>query len=123
MIFLRLMHTFPIRDRIMLTKLGNIYNMRIISRKTLRDFVDRFPDSEDQLSVWWAEAKAAKWMNHADVKAQYRNASLLKKSRVVFNICGNKYRLIVKFEYEIQLGYIRFVGTHKEYDNINAEEV
>jgi len=97
--------------------------MRIISRKPLRDFSDQFPDAGEQLSVWWAEAKAAKWTNHADVKAHYRNASLLKNSRVVFNICGNKYRLIVKFEYKIQLGFIRFVGTHKEYDKINAEEV
>lgn len=101
----------------------HIYVMRIISRKPLNDFANSFPDSEEQLSVWWAEAKAAKWTNHADVKTYYRNASLLKKSRVVFNICGNKYRLIVKFEYQIQLGFIRFVGTHKEYDKINAEEV
>ncbi|MGB0504764.1 MAG: type II toxin-antitoxin system HigB family toxin [Pikeienuella sp.] len=97
--------------------------MRIIARKRLREFGDRFPDANEQLSAWWFEANAATWKNHADVKAQYRSASLLKKSRVVFNICGNKYRLIVRFDYEMQLGFIRFVGTHKEYDKINAEEV
>ena len=97
--------------------------MRIISRRPLRDFAARFPDADEQLSAWWFEAKKAEWRNHADVKSQYRNASLLKKGRIVFNICGNKYRLIVKFDYEVKLGFIRFVGTHKEYDKINAEEV
>lgn len=97
--------------------------MRVISRKPLRDFAIKFPDAGEQLNVWWVEAKAADWKNHADVKSLYRNASLLKKSRVVFNICGNKYRLIVRFDYEMGLGFIRFVGTHGEYDQIDAEEV
>lgn len=59
----------------------------------------------------------------ADIKAQYRSASILKGGRVVFNICGNKYRLILKFDYEKGIGFVRFLGTHKEYDEINAEEV
>jgi mRNA interferase HigB len=58
-----------------------------------------------------------------EIKDKYRNASILKNNRVVFNICGNKYRLIVKINYEVQIVFIRFVGTHKEYDKINAEEI
>jgi mRNA interferase HigB len=70
-----------------------------------------------------AEAKRAEWKTPADIKVQYRSASILKGGRVVFNICGNKYRLIVKFDYEKGIGLVRFIGTHKEYDEINAEEV
>jgi mRNA interferase HigB len=76
-----------------------------------------------QIDVWWAEARRAEWKTPAEIKAQYRSASILKGGRVVFNICGNKYRLIVKFDYEKGIGFVRFVGTHKEYDEINAEEV
>jgi len=97
--------------------------MRIIARPKLIDFGERFPDAKAQIDVWWAEAKRAEWMTPAEIKAQYRNASILKGGRVVFNICGNKYRLIVKFDYEKGIGFVRFVGTHKEYDEINAEEV
>ena len=86
-------------------------------------FGKRFPDAKAQLDAWWAEAQRAKWRTPADIKAKYGTASILKGGRVVFNICGNKYRLIVKFEYEKGIGFIRFVGTHKEYDQINAEEV
>tara|TARA_R110000850_G_scaffold20172_4_gene60196 strand:- start:1752 stop:2045 length:294 start_codon:yes stop_codon:yes gene_type:complete len=97
--------------------------MRIISRPALIAFGERFPDAKAQLDAWWAEARRAKWQTPADIKAQYGTASILKGGRVVFNICGNKYRLIVKFEYEKGIGFVRFVGTHKEYDQINAEEV
>lgn len=96
---------------------------RIISKKTLRDFWERYPDAEESLKSWHAEAKAAVWQNPADVKAQFGNASILKDSRVVFNICGNKYRLIVKISYAASIVLIRFVGTHKEYDAIDAETV
>lgn len=97
--------------------------MRIIARPRLRDFGVRFPDAKGQLDAWWAEASAARWSTPAEIKEKYRSASILKGGRVVFNICGNKYRLIVKFEYERGLGFIRFIGTHKEYDQINAEVV
>ncbi|WP_163848074.1 type II toxin-antitoxin system HigB family toxin [Pseudooceanicola aestuarii] len=97
--------------------------MRIISRPTLRAFGERFPDAKTQLDAWWAEAKRASWRTPSDIKELYRNASILKGGRVVFNICGNKYRLVVKFDYEMGIGLIRFVGTHKEYDQINAEDV
>jgi mRNA interferase HigB len=97
--------------------------MRIIARSKLIAFGERFPDAKVQLDVWWAEAKRASWQTPVDIKAQYGTASILKGGRVVFNICGNKYRLIVKFEYEKGIGFIRFLGTHKEYDQISAEEV
>lgn len=97
--------------------------MRIIARPRLIEFGKRFPDAKVQLDAWWAEAGRAKWQTPADVKARYGTASILKGGRVVFNICGNKYRLIVKFEYEKGIGFVRFVGTHKEYDQIDAEEV
>ncbi|WP_128292158.1 type II toxin-antitoxin system HigB family toxin [Afifella aestuarii] len=97
--------------------------MRIIARPKLIAFGERFPDAKAQLDVWWAEARRAEWASPADIKAQYRNASILKGGRVVFNICGNKYRLIVKFDYAKRIGFVRFLGTHKEYDQINAEEV
>lgn len=95
----------------------------IISRKTLREFGELFPDAKDALDSWYAEAKAAVWQNPGDIKAKYRNASILKGGRVVFNICGNKYRLIVRINYPASVIYIRFVGTHKEYDAIDAEKV
>lgn len=97
--------------------------MRIIARPKLIAFGNRFPDAKAQLDAWWAEAKQAEWKTPADIKAQYRSASILKGGRVVFNICGNKYRLILRFDYEKGIGFVRFLGTHKEYDQINAEEV
>jgi len=83
----------------------------------------RFPDTKVELDAWFHEAGAAMWANPAEVKEQYGNASILKGSRVVFNICGNKYRLIVKMNYAYSVVYIRFAGTHREYDQINAEEI
>lgn len=97
--------------------------MRIIAKKPLRDFWERFPDAEQALKSWYAEAEAAGWQSPAEIKAQYGSASILKESRVVFNICGNKYRLVVKISYKNALVYIRFIGTHKEYDAIDVEVV
>jgi len=97
--------------------------MRIIKLKTLKDFWELQPDSEKALRAWYAEAKVADWQTSADIKAQYKNASVLKNSRVVFNICGNKYRLIVRINYPFSTVYIRFLGTHKEYDQIDAEVI
>ena len=97
--------------------------MRIIARRTLKGFVARYPDAEAQLDAWWSEAKAANWKTPADIKQQYGTASILKGGRVVFNICGNKYRLVVAFDYKTGVGYIKFIGTHKEYDLIDVETV
>lgn len=97
--------------------------MRVVARKTLKQFWEIHPDAEDALKAWFAEADAATWSNPANIKDQYRNASILKDQRVVFNICGNKYRLVVKISYKNGVVLIRFIGTHKEYDAINVEEV
>ena len=99
--------------------------MRIISRRTLKEFWEQsaYVDSEQALEAWFDEARQASWKTPSDIKAQYKSASILKDSRVVFNIHGNKYRLIVKINYDFSVIYIRFVGTHKQYDKIDANEV
>lgn len=97
--------------------------MRIIARKTLKDYGVREPAAKKELDAWFAEAKHAKWKTPAEIKAKYANASILKNQRVVFNICGNNYRLIVRINFKFEIIYIRFVGTHKEYDRINAETI
>ena len=95
--------------------------MRIISKKTLKDYWEREPATKAALQAWHAEARNADWTSPADVKARYGTASILKNGRVVFNICGNKYWLVVWINYDFHTIYIRFVGTHKEYDEIDAQ--
>lgn len=97
--------------------------MRIISRKLLREFWAKYKDSEKSLKAWFADTKAATWKSSMDIKSEYRNASFLSDNRVVFNIKGNKYRLIVAINYDYSVVYIRFVGTHKEYDKIDAKTI
>ena len=103
---------------------GNyIIYMHVISRKTLSDYWQRVPETEQPLKAWFAEAQKAQWSRPAEIKEKYRSASFLNGNRVVFNICGNKHRLIVRINYASKTVFIRFVGTHAEYDKINAEEV
>jgi mRNA interferase HigB len=97
--------------------------MRVIAVSTLRAFWERFPDAEQPLKAWYEEATGASWTHPADIKAQYRSASVLKNRRVVFNIKGNDYRLIVAIAYKLQIVYVKFVGTHREYDAVDAETV
>jgi mRNA interferase HigB len=97
--------------------------MRIISKKTLKDYWEKEPAAKAALEAWHAEAKNAEWTSPADVKASYGNASILKDGRVVFNICGNKHRLVVWINYDFFTIYIRFVGTHKQYDEIDAQTI
>ena len=97
--------------------------MRIIKLSDLKDFWEQHSDAEQSLKAWYAEAKAADWKEPSDIKSHYRTASILKDSRVVFNISGNKYRLVVKINYRFSVIYIRFIGTHKEYDAIDAEAI
>ena len=94
--------------------------MHIVAVKYLRSFWDKNPDSEQSLKSWVEEAKKASWSQPAQIKEQYRSASILKNKRVVFNIKGNDYRLVVKIHYDRGTVYIRFVGTHREYDAIDA---
>ena len=106
------------------SQIGNyIIDMHVISRKTLVDYWQRVPESEQPLKAWFSEAQKAQWNSPADIKEKYRSASFLKGNRVVFNICGNKHRLIVRINYDSKTVFIRFVGSHSEYDKINAEEV
>jgi mRNA interferase HigB len=95
--------------------------MRIISRTKLKEYWQQEPKAQVELEAWFAEASNATWATPAAVKAHYGNASILKDGRVVFNISGNNYRLVVWINYAFYTIYIRFVGTHKEYDKINAQ--
>jgi mRNA interferase HigB len=90
---------------------------------TLRAFWELHPDAEQPLKAWYEEASNASWAQPADIKAQYRSASVLKNRRVVFNIKGNDYRLIVAIAYKLQIVYVKFIGTHAAYDSVDAETV
>lgn len=96
--------------------------MRIIAKSTLRTFWKRYPDSEGPLLAWYREAQKANWDSPAKVKQLYRSASFVG-DRVVFNIKGNSYRLVVRINYAFKIVLIRFVGTHKQYDAIDVKEV
>ena len=98
-------------------------NMRIISRRRLVEFWEVHPDAEQPLRAWYADVKKATWSSPAEIKAIYRNASILANNRVVFNIKGNSYRLVVVVEYSQGKLFIRFVGTHVEYDRIDARKI
>lgn len=99
--------------------------MRIISRKRLRQFWEKreYGDAEQPLKAWFREASKGDWSSPSAIKAMYRSASLVGKNRVVFNIAGNKYRLVIKVNYPYRLIYIRFVGTHRQYDEIDVTEI
>jgi len=97
--------------------------MRVIAVKTLRDYWEAFPDAKEPLLAWYEEAEAAHWNNPNELKQQYRNASILTDKRVIFNIHGNSYRLIVDIEYRLMIVFIVWFGTHKQYDKIDAKKV
>ena len=97
--------------------------MRIIALSTLREFWERYPDAETPLRAWHALASRAEWKTPADIKAAYRNASFTANNRVAFNIKGNDYRLVVAVHYDRGMMYVRFVGTHRQYDRIDMETI
>ncbi|MGH6901131.1 MAG: type II toxin-antitoxin system HigB family toxin [Geminicoccaceae bacterium] len=97
--------------------------MRIIAKRALREFWRRVPQAEGPLSAWYADARKADWASPDTIRQRYRSASILRSNRVVFDIGGNKYRLVVRINYFYRVVYIRFVGTHGEYDRIDAETV
>ena len=97
--------------------------VRIISKKTLRAFGERHKDAEQTLKSWHQETSQAKWKNPNAIKVLYPSASFIGNDRVVFNLRGNCYRLIVKINYDYQAVWIRFIGTHAEYDKINAAQI
>lgn len=99
--------------------------MRVISVKKLKDFwsASAYRDSAQSLRAWYAEAKKGNWSSPHEIKLAYGTASTIGNERIVFNICGNKYRLVVAVKYEFKIFYIRFVGTHRQYDEIDAKEI
>jgi mRNA interferase HigB len=99
--------------------------MRIIARKTLREFWEQpaYVDSEQPLKAWFREATKADWKTPAEIKTDFRTASIVGNDRVVFNIAGNKYRLVVRVNFPYGVIYIRFIGTHGQYDRIDVKEI
>ncbi|WP_020529983.1 type II toxin-antitoxin system HigB family toxin [Flexithrix dorotheae] len=96
---------------------------RIIAKRTLREFWEKHPETEQYLKTWYDTASNSDWKTPNDIKNTYANASILKNERVVFNVKGNDYRLIVKFNFEKSWIFIRFIGTHAEYDKIDANTI
>ena len=97
--------------------------MRVIAKKILREFWAKHSDCEQQLKSWYSEAEKSEWKNTNEIKREYPKASALGDNRVVFDIKGNNYRLIVKINFVYQMIWIRFIGTHKEYDRIDANKI
>ena len=98
-------------------------SMRVIAVRTLKEHCEAFPEAEQSLLAWYEEAEVAEWKNPNELKLQYRNASILTDKRVIFNIHGNSYRLIVDIEYRLKIVFIVWFGTHKQYDKIDAKKV
>jgi mRNA interferase HigB len=97
--------------------------MRMIARKTLREYVARHPEVSGQLDAWYHDTKRADWSTPADITRVYGSASILPNQRVVFNIKGNQYRLVVAVSYALKIVYVRWFGTHQECDRIDATVV
>lgn len=97
--------------------------MRVISVSTLKAFWKQHPDAEQPLKAWCDEVRTAAWSAPSDIKQRYRSASILKNRRVVFNIKGNDYRLVVAVAYRLQIVHVKLVGSHTEYDAIDAETI
>lgn len=97
--------------------------MRVIAKKILREFWEKHADSKEQLKSWFQETSESKWKDPKEIKKEYPSTSFLADNRVVFNIKGNKYRLIVRINYDYQMVWIRFIGTHAAYDKIDATKI
>lgn len=97
--------------------------MRVIAKKILKEFWEKHNDCEQQLKAWFQEASKAEWTTPNEIKSDYPSASIVGNDRIVFNIKGNAYRLIVKINFDYQMVWIRFIGTHAEYDKINAKTI
>lgn len=108
----------PLLERPLITR-----RLHILRGSTLRAFWSGYPDAEEPLLAWYREVEKADWSEPSQVKEQFRSASFPKGNRVVFNIKGNDYRLVVRINYPYRVVYVRFVGTHAQYDQINVKEV
>ncbi len=97
--------------------------MRVIAVKTLKAFLGKYPQAQQQLLAWYEEMQTSQWVSPNHLKVHYKSASILSDKRVVFNIHGNSYRLIVDIEYRLKIVFVVWFGTHKEYDKIDAKKV
>lgn len=100
--------------------------MRIIALSTLKRFLDEsaaYADAKEPMMAWYRQARAADWRSPTDIKRDLRSASILKDGRVVFNLAGNKYRIVVWINYDYRIVYVRFIGTHRQYDAIDAQTI
>jgi len=97
--------------------------LRVIAKKILREFWELHSDCEQQLKSWYRETCIAEWKNPNEIKVNYPSVSILNDNRIVFNIKESNYRLIVKINFEYEMVWIRFIGTHAEYDKINANKI
>jgi len=97
--------------------------MRVIAKGSLRSFWVKHKDSEQQLKAWYNEASKSRWKNINELKTNFPSASILSNNRIIFNIKGNNYRLNVNINFEYQIIWILFIGTHAEYDKINAAKL
>jgi mRNA interferase HigB len=96
---------------------------RILAKSTLRSFWEKHPDCEQNLKTWYKTASEIDWKSPHDVKLTYSNASIVANNRIVFNIKGNSYRLVVQFNFERSWAFVRFIGTHKAYDAIDVNTI
>ena len=97
--------------------------MRVIAKKTIKNFWINYSDCEQQLKTWYQEATDSNWKSPADIKRLYPTASIFADNRVVFNIKGNTYRIVVRINYDYSIIWIRFIGTHAQYDKIDATQI
>jgi mRNA interferase HigB len=100
--------------------------MRVIALRTLKRFLDSRPehaDARESTLAWYRQVLGADWGSPADVKRDIGNASILRDGRVVFNIAGNKYRIVAWINYPYRIVYVRFIGTHRQYDRIDAQKI
>lgn len=97
--------------------------MRVISKPTLRNFWELHADTKQQLLSWYRETENTRWENFNDIKINYPSASIIGENRVVFNIRGNNYRVVVKISFFYKMAWIRFIGSHAEYDKIDATKI
>jgi len=100
-----------------------VKELRVIAKKILRQFWEMHPDAEQQLKSWYQEASKGSWIDPNFVKDEFPNSRLIANNRVIFNVKGNRYRLIVRVNYKYKMVYIRFIGTHAEYDKIDATTI
>ena len=100
-----------------------VFHMRIIAKKPLRAYWEKHTDCKKDLQDWYEVAKKTDWASPNEVKKTYPKASIVANNRVAFNIAGNNYRLVIQFAYKTRIGYVRFIGTHSEYDKINVTEI